>query len=75
MADIIHTSGGSDSGGSGLLIGGTILVVIVLLLVFYGLPAIRRATQSSAPMQQAPQTDNGGGTVEIPDEIDVNVNQ
>lgn len=55
----------SNSGGM-FLIGAIILLVTVFLFFYYGVPAMRNAA-SSVPTQQ------GGTSVEVPDQIDVNV--
>jgi len=82
MTDIINTPAASDSGGTGVLIGGIVFVIIALLLIFYGLPAMRGAAQNSATtapavqVREVPRTESDGvGSIEIPDKIDVNVNQ
>lgn len=56
----------SDSSGlSGMLMGLVLLLVITFLFFFYGLPALRSATQ------QAPNNVN----IEVPKQVDVNVNE
>lgn len=69
MVDIINTPARSESGGVGVLLVGIVFVIFALLFIFYGLPAMRGTMQSS--------TTNSGdnGSIEIPDEIDINVNQ
>lgn len=56
-----------DSGGSNFLIGVIILIGFIMILLYFGIPAIQRMgpVQLNVP---APQ-------VNIPEKIDVNVNQ
>ncbi len=64
MATIVNTTPSSDAGnnGNGLmnLAGIIILLLIVVLFFYYGLPALRSATS--------------GPTINVPREVDVNVN-
>jgi uncharacterized membrane protein len=62
MATIINNpdSGEGNGGGTGMIVGIVVLVLIVILFVAYGLPAIRN--------------NNKGTTVNVPDKVDVNVN-
>lgn len=61
MATVINNPGNGESngGGAGLIIGIVILVVVVALFFIYGLPAMRN--------------NDSGTTVNVPDQIDVNV--
>ena len=62
MVVVNNTAPQSDSGnGMGFLLGVILLIVFVVLLIYYGLPLIQRSTS-------APQ-------LNVPSEIDVNVNQ
>ena len=64
MATVINNpdSGGDNSGGMGMVIGAIVLVLILILFFVYGLPALRGGS------------DAGSGTqVNVPDQIDVNV--
>lgn len=70
MVDIINTPARSESGGVGVLLAGIVFVIFALLFIFYGLPAMRGTMQSSTT-----DTSDNNGRIEIPDEIDVNVNQ
>jgi hypothetical protein len=64
MATIVNTSNPSEPSGNGNgimnLAGIIILLLIVVLFFYYGLPALRSATS--------------GPSVNVPDEVDVNVN-
>lgn len=67
MADIIHEHTTTErpiernSNGIGFLIGAVFLLLALFLLFYYGLPALRSV---------------GGGTqVNVPKQIDVNINQ
>ena len=62
MATIINNpdSGGSNGGGMGMVIGAIVLVIILILFFVYGLPAIRGS--------------NKGTTVNVPDKVEVDVN-
>lgn len=53
---------GFDNGGMGFLIGIIILFVVGALFYYYGLPAIK-------------QTTNKGVQINVPKDINVNVNQ
>jgi len=56
-----NPSGGSDSGsGAGFMVGILVLAVLAVLFFAYGLPALRQSA--------------GGVRVEVPDQIDVDVN-
>lgn len=65
MATIINNpdagSGSSSGGGAGILIGALVAIVIIALFFIYALPAIRN--------------NKSGTTVNVPDKINVNVNQ
>jgi len=64
MTTIINnpdTGGGKSGGGAGLIIGAVVVIAIIALFILYGLPALRRSTS--------------GTTVNVPDKINVNVNQ
>lgn len=75
MADTIHTSGG-DSNGMGFFMGMILLVLLVLFFMFYGLPAMRGGSNTQQPAPSAPAVEGGdGGSIEVPDQIDINVNQ
>lgn len=68
MATIVNTPtvpAQDNSSATSMLVGFLVLAAIAFLFFFYGLPALRNATQ------QAPN----GVNVEIPKEVDVNVNQ
>ncbi len=52
----------SSSSGMGFLFGIIMLVVVLMLFFFYGLPILRNMT-------------SGGITVNVPDKINVNLNQ
>ncbi len=66
MATVVNNPSSGDSGGSGLIVGVVVVVVVVLLLLFFGLPAIRGT--------QTPQTPSQGTDINIPDQVDLNVN-
>lgn len=62
MAEVVHEHGHSDGGNSmGIIMGVVLLIVALFLFVYYLLPAI--------------QQNSGGTTVNVPDKIDVNVDQ
>jgi len=64
MATVVNTPSTSDTGGGmGFLIGMILLAVVLFLLFVYGLPLLNQAGR-------------GGGTgtnINIPDQIDVNM--
>lgn len=62
---VVNTAPAQKSGGngSGFLLGVIVLIVFVVLFLVYGLPYVRNLTGGS------------GVQVNIPDKIDVNVNQ
>jgi len=55
-----------DSGGGGLIAGILALVVVLILLAYFGLPLFNRAARSVG---------TGGTQINIPEQVDVNVNQ
>ena len=62
MATIVQQPASTDSGsGMGFLLGIVLLILFVIGLLYYGLPAIQSRT--SAP------------TIQVPEQVDVNVNQ
>jgi hypothetical protein len=66
MTTVINNppSGESKSGmGMGFLVGIILLVVAGFLFFMYGLPALRQTTENSAPQ------------INVPDQIDVNINK
>ena len=68
MATIVNTPAApaqDNSNATGMLVGLVFFIAFAFLFFFYGLPAMRNATQ------QAPS----GVNVEIPKEVDINVNQ
>lgn len=69
MATIINnpdSSGGSGGGGVGIVVGALVLLVIFLLFFFYGFPSPRGGDTDSGG--------DGGTTVNIPDKIEVDMN-
>lgn len=65
MATVVNNPSGSTESGSGMgfLMGVILLIVVGFLIVYYGIPALNR-TGNNAP---AP-------AVQIPDQMDINVN-
>ncbi len=62
MATIVNTPGNTESNsGVGMVMGVLLAIVIIALFFVYALPAMRGA--------------NRGTTVNVPDKLDVNVNQ
>ena len=65
MAEVIHHDidhvQSNTGNGTGFLVGVILLVIVLFLLFYYGLPALRNASQSAAPQ------------VNVPGKIDVNV--
>jgi len=61
MATIVNNPAPVNEGsGMGFFLGALVLIVFLVLLFIYGLPMLRNATQ--------------GPTINVPDQIDVNVN-
>jgi hypothetical protein len=54
---------GDDSRGMGFVVGLIALVLLAILLFAYGIPALRNAGQNTGP------------NINIPDQVDVNLNQ
>lgn len=82
MATVINNPGSSsdNNSGTGILIGVILFALLVLGLLYFGLPYLRGTGGSStAPTNEtinveAPEAPSGGGTtIEVPDQIDVNV--
>jgi hypothetical protein len=68
MATVINTTpaveGRSSSEGIGFLLGVVLLILTALFLFYYGVPALRSMSQGANP----------GVNVNVPDKLDVNVN-
>ncbi|HSX24600.1 MAG TPA: hypothetical protein VLG69_01395 [Candidatus Andersenbacteria bacterium] len=69
MTTVVNNPGTSsgDNGGSGVIVGVVVLLVVLFLILFFATPLFRR---SAAPAAQ-PQS----GGVQVPSQIDVNVNK
>ena len=55
-----------------------VLVLLVLFFIFYGLPYLRGGASNGGtqkPAPQAPAEGGDGGSINVPDKIDINVNQ
>ncbi len=65
MTTIVNNPPSSDNSGGalGMIFGIIVILVLVYLGYVYGLPAVRQMQQS------------GGVQINVPDKIDVNVNQ
>ncbi len=65
MATIVNNppQNEKDSGG-GFFVGMILVVLFIILFIFYGLPLLQRGGQQS-----------GGTNIQVPEQIDVNVNQ
>lgn len=60
----------SDEGsGMGMIVGIIVLVAVLLFIFFYGMPYFRDTAQQN----NAPQPDSA--IIEIPDQVDVNINK
>lgn len=63
MTTVVNNPSGESSGsGMGFMVGMIVLAVLAVLFFVYGLPALRQSASS------------GGVQIEVPDQIDVNVN-
>lgn len=72
MTTIVNTPATQENTGSSTaLLGLVLLLVFAFLLFFYGLPALRGATQQ-VPTNVNVEAPQG---VDVPDQIDVNINQ
>lgn len=69
-------SGSGDGGsGMGMVIGIIVVILIVVLLILFGLPALRGGSGGvDTPDVPAGGGDGGEATLNVPDEINVNVN-
>ena len=72
MATVVNNPGTSTDGGSGsgFLIGVILLIIFAVIVLFYGLPYLTNSVGGGA----------GAGTgaapqVQVPEKVDVNVNQ
>lgn len=64
------------SGGMGNAFAIILLVIVVFLLLFYGLPALRGGGGgNSTPAPDESTTIQEGTDINVPDQIDVNINQ
>jgi Na+-transporting methylmalonyl-CoA/oxaloacetate decarboxylase gamma subunit len=80
MATIVNNPAPtSDSSGSGMMIGLVVLIILAIIVWFWGVPMMRRSTseptQNNSTQMEAPENNNPGTTIQVPDQIDVNVNQ
>jgi len=68
MTTIVNsTTPAKDSNGMGLLIGVIVLIGFVLIFLYYGLPLLRN--------MGTPQINVPAPQINMPDTVDVNVNQ
>lgn len=69
MATVVNNPGTTADSGSGFsfLLAVVLLIVFSLVMIFYGIPFIANSI-NNIRVSQAPQ-------VQVPDKIDVNVNQ
>lgn len=78
MATIVNTPTAptSESNGMGFLLGAVLLIVVALVLVYAFVPALRGAAgQNAAPQNPGTSNGDGGTSIQVPDKIDVNLNQ
>lgn len=78
MATVVNTPPAANDNASafGYIIAAIVGIVLLLLLFVYGIPAMRSAgAPATQPAQQSmpAESNNGNGGVNIPDQIDVNV--
>lgn len=65
MTTVVNNPGGSSDGsGMGFLVGAIVLIAFVFLFFVYGLPMIRQSSSGVTPP-----------SVNVPEKIDVNLNQ
>lgn len=71
MTTVVNNPAPSSNEGSGMgmIIGIIVLVVVLFFVFFYGMPYFR----GTASQNNAPQPDSA--IIEVPDQIDVNVNK
>lgn len=63
MATVVNNPPSNESNTNwGMIIFAIVLLIIAILFIFYGLPMLRRASQTQAP------------NITVPDQIDVNIN-
>lgn len=79
MATVVNQPDTANSAGMGMMIGAILLIVVVLAVFFYGIPMMRQQAPAQVPAVQnntmpAP-AESSGTDINIPDKIDVNVNQ
>lgn len=65
MVEVIHEREVSGNNSMGFLIGIVLLIAVLLLFFYYGSALLR---------QSAPSTPSGS-SIQVPEKIDVNVNQ
>jgi hypothetical protein len=65
MVEVIHEREVSGNNSMGFLIGIILLIAVLLMFFYYGSALFR---------QSAPATPSGAG-IQVPEQIDVNVNQ
>ncbi len=72
---VINNPPASDNGSTGMVLG-IVLLLAILFFIFYGLPRMYSAPASSPSMPSGSSSqDNQAPNVQIPDKIDVNINQ
>lgn len=65
MATVVNTTGAERRSGAGWIVPTLLLLLAIFLFFYYGLPALRGAANQGA----------GGATINVPEQVDVNVNQ
>lgn len=79
MATIVNTPSApaSESSGMGYLFGAVLLVIVAIVLAYMLVPALRggSAAAPSNPIEQAPAGGDSSTNIQVPDKIDVNLNQ
>lgn len=70
-----NTASGDGGSGMGMVLGILLAIIIVFLFIVFGWPAMRGNGGETGTTTPAPNTtdNNEGTTLNVPDEIDVNI--
>lgn len=56
-------------------IGLTLMLFVLFLILYLGVPYLRNMNQPQTQVEETPPTETNDTTIQVPDSIDVNINQ